>query len=355
MTDYEFRETTLFLKDKDNNLRMHSHNQFDLVDQLEDFDSLPTIRNVPKDQYTRRYQQKRKKKTQTDDQMEKLAEQENELGFNYNASKHEKAWLIDSLADFYRQQWFDDILTLVKGGGKEASVYQCLGNQTTGEKYIAAKVYRPRRFRQLRNDSLYREGRINLDSDGHELHDERAWRAIQHRTNLGMQLMHTSWIEHEFQTLTLLHKAGADVPTPYVSGNNAILMAYIGWDDLPAPTLNKVNLQPREIHTIFDRIVHNVELMLANRRVHGDLSAYNILYHEGGISLIDFPQTIDPDENRNAYAIFRRDILRLCNYFQGQGLRCNPGKLADDLWLKHGYSIHQAADPRLFALEDLDK
>ncbi len=95
--------------------------------------------------------------------------------------------------------------------------------------------------------------------------------------------------------------------------------------------------------------------MLVNHRVHGDLSAYNILYYEGKISLIDFPQVIDPDENRNAYAIFRRDILRLCEYFQAQGLRCNPGRLADDLWQKHGYLVRQPADPRLVALEELDE
>ena len=336
---------------------MNSHHQFDLTDQLEDFDSLPSIRNVP-EEHEIRYRRSKKHKNgnkQPADLMEKMAEEENELEFSYSASKHEKAWLIDSLVDFYRQQWFDDILTLIKGGGKEASVYQCLGNQTTGEKYIAAKVYRPRRFRQLRNDSLYREGRNNLDEDGHELHDGRALRAIQKRTSFGMHLMHTSWIEHEFQTLTLLHNVGADVPQPFICGNNAILMSYIGWDDLPAPTLNTVDLEPGEIHPVFDQVVHNIDLMLENHRVHGDLSAYNILYFDGEIRLIDFPQVIDPDENRNAYAIFRRDILRLCEYFQEQGLHCNPTRLADDLWRKHGYSIRQTADPRLFALEELDQ
>lgn len=334
---------------------MTSNNQFELADQLEDFDSLPAIRNVPKDQYTRRRQSKPKRKSQPTNQMKQLAEEENELDFSYHASKHEKAWLIDSLADFYRQQWFDDILSLLKGGGKEASVYQCLGNQTTGEDYIAAKVYRPRRFRQLRNDSLYREGRINLDDEGHEIHDDRANHAIRKRTRVGLRLLHTSWIEHEFQTLTVLHEAGADVPRPFISGNNAILMAYIGWDDLPAPTLNTVDLRPGEIRPIFDRIIHNVELMLAHHRVHGDLSAFNILYYEGEITLIDFPQVIDPDVNRNAYAIFHRDILRLCEYFQAQGLRCHPARLAEDLWQKYSYPIRQPADPRLVALEELDE
>jgi len=334
---------------------MNTKHNFDLYDQLEDLEDIPPIRNVPDVQLRHRAPSKKLARHTAPNEMAALADQENELTFSYSASKHEKEWLISSLADFYRQQWFDDILRLVKGGGKEASVYQCLGNQTTQTKYIAAKVYRPRKFRQLRNDSLYREGRLHLDDEGHEIKDDGALHAIQKRTNFGMRLLHTSWIEHEFQTMNLLHQAGADVPQPFVSGNNAILMDYIGWDDLPAPTLNTVNLGMSEARQVFDQVIHNVEIMLANRRVHGDLSAYNVLYFEGAIFLIDFPQAIDPAVNRNAYVIFRRDISRLCEYFQSQGLRLNPPKLAETLWLDHGYATHPSIHPSLLEPEVLDE
>jgi len=78
-----------------------------------------------------------------------------------------------------------------------------------------------------------------------------------------------------------------------------------------------------------------------------------VLYFEGNVILIDFPQAIDPEVNSNAFPIFCRDLTRLCEYFQGQGLYCRPHKLAEDLWIKHGYKIRRLADPRLFALEDL--
>jgi len=332
---------------------MNKKNNFELLEQLEDLDDIPSIRNVPGSELRRRNPSSRKSNQVTQDDISNVAEQENELSFSYCASKHEKSWLIGSLEDFYRQQWFDDVLRLIKGGGKEASVYQCLGNTSTHRKFIAAKVYRPRRFRQLRNDSLYREGRQNLDDEGHEIHDDNALRAIRHRTTFGQRLLHTSWIEHEYQALQILYQAGADVPEPFTSGNNAILMAYVGWDDLPAPTLNMVNLEPRERKQLFDRLIHNIEIMLENQLVHADLSAYNVLYFEGNVILIDFPQAIDPEVNSNAFPIFCRDLTRLCEYFQGQGLYCRPHKLAEDLWIKHGYKIRRLADPRLFALEDL--
>jgi RIO kinase 1 len=331
-----------------------SHN-FDLYEQLEDLQDLPAIRNVSKRKLRYGQENKNRKPTHLPDEFAGLAEQENELNFSYHASKHEGQWLIDSLADLYRQQWFDDILRLIKGGGKEASVYQCLGNNTTRTEFIAAKVYRPRRFRQLRNDALYREGRQQLDDEGHEIRDDRALHAIQKRTRYGRQLMHTSWIEHEFQTMIRLFEAGADIPQPYASGYNTILMDYIGWEDLPAPTLNTIPLQQGEARGIFDRLIYNVEIMLANQRVHGDLSAFNILYFEGDVYLIDFPQAIHPHHNRNAYAIFQRDIQRLCEYFQSQGVRCRPKQLAESLWLKHGYDIKPAVDPSLLEPEVIDE
>ena len=331
---------------------MSTKSSYDLHEQLEDLGYIPAIRNVSGKELRQRVSPKHKSTQASQSELSDVAEQENELNFSYSASKHEKVWLNRSLKDFYIQRWFDDVLRLIKGGGKEASVYQCLGNDTTHQKYIAAKVYRPRRFRQLRNDSLYREGRINLDDEGHEIHDDNALRAIRNRTNYGQRLLHTSWIGHEYQTLQLLYQAGVDIPKPYTSGNNAILMAYIGWDDLPAPTLNMVNLNIKERQRIFDQIIHNVELMLTHQRVHADLSAFNILYFEGDVYLIDFPQAIDPEINLNAYAIFCRDITRLCEYFTEQGLILDPRKLAEDLWVKHGYNVRRPADPRLFSLED---
>jgi len=330
-------------------------NNFDLHDQLEDLEGIRAIRNVPVEQYRHRsHSSKHPTHKSAADNLIELAETENELIFSYSASKHEKEWLMGSLRFFYQQQWFDDILRLIKGGGKEASVYQCLANETTQTDYLAAKVYRPRKFRQLRNDSLYREGRGHLDDAGHEVLDHRTLHAIQQRTTYGMQMLHTSWIGHEFQTMSLLHKAGVSVPKPYVCGNNAILMAYIGWDDLPAPTLNTVNLTRQEAQVLFDEALRNIRIMLANSRVHGDLSAYNILYFEGEIYFIDFPQAIDPEENRNAYAIFKRDMICLCEYFQSQYIQCNPKELAKELWQEQGYLIDPVIDPRLMATDDSD-
>ena len=262
----------------------------------------------------------------------------------------------NSLGGLYEQQWISDILRMVRGG-KEASVYQCQGTASTGADFIAAKVYRPRQLRNLRNDSLYREGRDNLDVEGHYIGDDRRQRAITKRTTFGKELMHASWLAHEFGNLQMLHAAGADVPKPFASAENAILMGYIGDDQVAAPTLNSVVLNPEEANPLFQRVLHNVEIMLRNDRIHGDLSAYNILYWDGKITLIDFPQAIAPQDNRNAYRIFERDLARVCEYFAHQGVRLhgmrpNPCKLAADLWTSYGHRLAPDIHPRLLDGED---
>jgi RIO kinase 1 len=280
--------------------------------------------------------------------LKKPADSEEDMqlaALTYQASRHEREWIVDSLSHFFEQQWFEDILRLLKGG-KEASVYLCSTNGLAVPELIAAKVYRPRRFRSLKNDFVYQEGRARLDENGNVIHNSGLQHAMNKRTEFGRQLLHTSWIEHEFKTLQILYEAGADVPRPFTRGDNAILMEYIGSDGLPAPTLSDVNLPCDEARRLFDRVIHNIDLMLAHQRVHADLSAFNILYWEGEICLIDFPQAIHPDENRNAYRIFERDVTRVCEYFARQGVPSQPRRLAADIWTGHRYHIQPTVDPR---------
>jgi RIO kinase 1 len=176
--------------------------------------------------------------------------------------------------------------------------------------------------------------------------------AMAKRTDYGKNLLHQSWIAYEFTSMQVLRRAGADVPIPYEMADNAILMGYIGDFESCAPPLNEISLARDEVHRIYERVLHNIDILLNNEKIHGDLSAYNILYWEGEITLIDFPQVVSPRINRNAFLIFQRDITRVCEYFIKQGLRVNPRKIAADMWVKHGYKIEPEIDIRLLDAED---
>ncbi len=338
---------------------MSRNNNFDQFDHFEEYDEIegrmPHMRNRIK----RKNRPRLKDKYHIIDEPEVVkaineqADDRRTLDITYRASKTEAIWLSESLGGMFEHQWFDDVLQIVKGG-KEASVYMCKGNATTGMDLLAAKVYRPRMFRSLRNDSLYREGRKMLDEDGLVIRREGPLKAIRNRTNLGDRLIHQSWIMHEVEAMKRLQVAGFDVPAVFANGDNAILMEYIGDADMAAPLLHDVHLEPPEAQILFERVLHNIEGMLALDLIHGDLSAFNILYWNGEISIIDFPQVVSPDGNRSAYEIFSRDVLRVCEYFEHQGVRSDPVKLARNLWLLRGKRIAPEADPAFLDPDDED-
>jgi RIO kinase 1 len=263
-------------------------------------------------------------------------ELEGSCNTTYRPSRYEEGWLLYSLQGFFDQGLISDVLAQVKGG-KEANVYCCQAAPALGVELVAAKVYRPRMFRNLRNDKTYREGRAILTAEGHEVKktDHRVMRAIGKKTAFGVQVEHTSWLMYEYTALERLYRAGAAVPKPFASGENAILMGYVGDADVAAPTLNEIGLDPDEAASLFPEVLRNVELMLKHHLIHGDLSAYNILYWAGTITLIDFPQVTNSLTNRNAYFILQRDVTRICEYFARQGAKRNAKAIADVLWRRY--------------------
>lgn len=262
-----------------------------------------------------------------------------EDGFNttYKPGLFEEGWLLSSLKPFQDMGLLADVLGRVKGG-KEANVYRCEASEMAGGGLLAAKVYRPQMFRTMKNDHVYREGRNILNSGGAALKktDHREMRAIGKKTAYGQEVMHTSWLMHEFKTLQQLHEAGADVPKPIASAANGILMSFVGDERLSAPTLGELRLDEDEAQAAFETVERNLRLMLELGIVHGDLSPYNLLYWEEQVILIDFPQVISVEGNPNARDLFRRDVKRLADYFSACGVDTDTDRLFASLWPDEG-------------------
>jgi RIO kinase 1 len=271
-----------------------------------------------------------------------------DLGFytTYRPSRYESGWLLSSLHSFYHEGLITDVLAQIKGG-KEASVYRCQATTATGGGMLAAKVYRPRMFRNLRNDKMYRQGREILLAGGGPAGRDSGYieKAIRNKTAFGLQAAHTSWLMYEFTAMEQLYEAGGAVPRPIAPSPNAILMSYHGDERMAAPTLNTVRLERDEAEALFREVLRNIDLMLRHDLVHGDLSAYNILYwasegSPGEITLIDFPQIINLRTNPKARFILERDIQRVCEYFAQQGVECDSTAIMDDFWTRHVETPH---------------
>lgn len=259
-----------------------------------------------------------------------------EFAAKVQVTETEREWLREHLRVFHKDKLIEDVIRRIKAG-KEATVYACAGHPSTGRSVIAAKVYRERSLRSSKNAGQYQQGRAMLDEDGNaeRARSGRGGKAVARKSKRGVAAAQTSWLMHEFTLLRTLHAQGADVPEPIEHGAQALLMELIGDETDAAPTLNDVVLDPNEARGLFERVLFNVELLLGLGWVHGDLSPYNILYHQGRIVLIDFPQVVSCENNPRARAIFERDIERVAQYFAGAGHECDHRQLARELWSKH--------------------
>lgn len=235
----------------------------------------------------------------------------------------------DPLTPFLAEGLITEVLGELKSG-KEGTVYSCRAHPSTGFDLLAVKVYRPRSRRNFKNDALYREGVPILN--GHDA------RAVKKKTEWGKRYEFGSWLYHEYEQLKTLSDAGADVPKPIALRGNAMLMQYIGDEDGAAPKLQEVRLQPAEVRPLFDRVLSNVELFLRLDKVHGDLSPYNILYYGGAITIIDFPQTVDPRQNQNALTLLGRDLENVCRYWSRYGVQSDPARMSRFLWQRYQFA-----------------
>lgn len=213
--------------------------------------------------------------------------------------------------------------------GKEATVYRCratAGAAVPGG-YAAAKVYRNRRFRGFRNNAEY--------ADPGAVLDRRMTKAIRKGSRIGRRASHHLWVEREWQVLRLLHDAGASVPRPLDVAPDAVLMELIGDEGVAAPTLSQVRLTRAEAERALAAVLEDVKILLDCGLVHGDLSAYNVLYHQGRPRLIDLPQAVDTDGPADAWTLFHRDVDNVCSHFARQGVDVDSLGLAMKLWARY--------------------
>lgn len=230
-----------------------------------------------------------------------------------------------AIQEFLDEALITEVLNVVKSG-KEATVYRCAAHRSLGVPFAAAKVYHSTGHRSFQRAGVYEEGR--------QFGPGQVQRAIKNRTEFGREAQLAFWVDHEFQTLSDLNYAGADVPAPFACTEKAILMEYLGDAQGESPQLQYASLEPGEAEELLERCLWNIETFLRENVVHGDLSAFNILYHEGQLRVIDFPQAVDPRKNSNAKGLLERDIANVVQFFQRHraGLGEDAERMARNLW-----------------------
>jgi len=223
---------------------------------------------------------------------------------------------------------FSNFVTDVQGrinDGKEATVYLCRARpDVVADEFLAAKIYRARKFRAFATESRYRNPQ--------KMRDRRLAKAIKGRSRVGQRASHDLWIDREWQALNALFEAGASVPKPYARCADGILMEFVGRDGVRAPALAELRLAPASARAAFERLLVDVRILLDCGLVHGDLSAFNVLYQNETPRLIDLPQAVAIDETPDTWSLFFRDIDNLCRYVGKCGVDVDALDTALRLW-----------------------
>jgi RIO kinase 1 len=143
---------------------------------------------------------------------------------------------------------------------------------------------------------------------------------MKQQTRFGHEAAQARWIGHEWESLVRLFDAGVTVPPPVELLDDGYLMAFVGDDGIAAPRLAEVDLTPEVASRVWNDLIAEVALLVSADRVHGDLSAFNVLWWRERAVLIDFSQTVDIVTHPAAHELLRRDLTALARYFTRRGV-----------------------------------
>jgi RIO kinase 1 len=204
--------------------------------------------------------------------------------------------------------------------GKEADVHLVERRvPDTGRHVImAAKRYRDAQHRMFHRDAGYLEGR--------RVRRSRETRAMATRTAFGRGLLATQWAGAEFGTLGRLWRIGAPVPYPVQLLGTELLLEFVGSPDgTAAPRLAELRPPVDQLGELWRQLVDALLRLAGLGLTHGDLSAYNVLVHEGRLVLIDLPQVVDVLANPGGLGYLERDVHNIASWFAARGLPPDTG------------------------------
>ena len=187
--------------------------------------------------------------------------------------------------------------------GKEANVYEARGEEGN----VAVKIYRisASDFRQMKD---YLAGDPRFEGLGNN----------KKATVL-------AWTRKEFANLTRAQKAGVRVPNPIAVQRNVLVMELVGQaEERRAPRLAEVDVEnPQQAYEVVREYMRR---LYGAGLVHGDLSEYNMIVHEGELVIIDLGQAVTV-HHPNAEEFLERDCYNVATFFSRQGLAVTGDEL----------------------------
>jgi RIO kinase 1 len=178
--------------------------------------------------------------------------------------------------------------------GKEANVYLAQGPESE----VAVKVYRINAsdFRTMRD---YLDGDPRFEGIGSD-----------------KKKVVVAWTKKEFANLKRARAAGVRVPEPLAVQRNVLVMEFLGREGERAHRLNEVDVENPE--TAYEVVREYMRRLYDAGLVHGDLSEYNLVIHEGELAVLDLGQAVTV-HHPNYRDFLERDCRNVASFFARQG------------------------------------
>eukprot|EP01071_Lankesteria_metandrocarpae_P001300 Lankesteria_metandrocarpae@DN1456_c0_g1_i2.p1 len=183
--------------------------------------------------------------------------------------------------------------------GKEANVYHAVRHDGS---QLAVKIFRTSilafkdRSRYVDGEHRFRRGYVGSGNS---------------------RKMVAQWAQKEFRNLCRISLANMPCPSPLSIKSNVLVMEFCGDDKgEAAPRLKDVTrLSQDGWRKAYVETVAIMRCMFQRcNLVHGDLSEYNLLYHDGHVCVIDVSQAVMFD-HENAFDFLKRDCTNVTAFF----------------------------------------
>jgi RIO kinase 1 len=135
----------------------------------------------------------------------------------------------------------------------------------------------------------------------------------------------------EHEVMARVWEAGAPVPYPVGFSGDGMLLEFVGDESQAAPTLGQARLTKNEMQSAADQLVEGLRALMEVGIVHADLSAFNLLWWDGVLVFIDFPQAVDLALNPHGLEFLHRDIENVAGWFARRGVALDSAALFTDL------------------------
>ena len=146
------------------------------------------------------------------------------------------------------------------------------------------------------------------------------------------------WAEKEMRNLKRLQAAKIPSPNPVFIKNNVLVMEFLGSGGWPAPRLKDCNLQHKNWFSCYWQTIACMRRMYWDcKLVHGDLSEYNMLYHEEKVYIIDVSQSVE-HEHPSAMDFLRSDCRNVNDFFEKKGIETASNRLLFDFIIVEDYT-----------------